>query len=58
MNKDYDKCLFCGGTDINRSRQGVWLDDENKTVTVDVECENCGKDYEEVYRFEKKKKCD
>lgn len=49
--RDFDKCPVCGGTDIERDRTGLVFNEEHQTVTIKVFCENCGDDFEEVYKY-------
>lgn len=49
--RDFNKCPHCGGTSIERDRTGSWFDEENQTLAIEVHCENCAKDFEEIYRY-------
>ncbi len=56
MARDFNKCPYCGGTDIERDRTGSWFDEENQTLTIEVYCENCAEDFEEVYKYQESEK--
>jgi C4-type Zn-finger protein len=47
----YNTCPKCGGFDQYRPPQTADINNESQTVAVQVECENCGYEYSEIYRF-------
>lgn len=47
-------CPKCEGTDIEyQTSYGMWFDDENMTVSLEVDCENCGAELEMIFEFKK-----
>lgn len=55
-NITFGICPSCDGTDLDRDLNSVYIDRENRQITIEVECEDCGKTFEETYRFIKSEK--
>ncbi len=51
MQKTFNECPKCGGTDLERNISGAWFNKEEQTLKLETECENCGGEFEEVYKF-------